>query len=387
VFVAAEDPHAVEQALAAGGEALGGGAVVGVSSAGVVASGRGTDEGTAVAVWAARIPEMVARPFHLDVVASPQEQRIVGLPGRRRDDVIAVLLADPWTFPVSEFAAHAQTLLTGLPVVGAVATGSGRRTTRFLQGGRIREGGAVGVMIGGRVEVSTLVSPACRPVGPALTVTDAEGFLVKSLAGLPAVQQSQEVVAALDPAERSLAMRGMLLGVAETSADPGVGDFAIHEFEAADERGALQTAAPVPVGATVQFHVLDQSAADEDLHVMLEGVAARMGGRLAGALMFSSSGRGRALFGSSDHDSSVAHMRLEVPVTGMFTTAELGPMGQRLCVNRQTATMMALGAGRHAVAGFHAATRPRRVEDVAAMDGELQEFLARMGEPPGDEAT
>ena len=149
------------------------------------------------------------------------------------------------------------------------------RATRFLLDGRIHNRGAIGVMLGGHVEVTTLTSPACRPVGPVLTVTDAEGFLLKSLAGSPAALRAQEIVAALDEPDRALALGGMQLGVAVDSEDPRMGDFVIHELQAAEgERGALQMVAPVPVGATVQFHVRDEVAADEDLNVTLEGVAA-----------------------------------------------------------------------------------------------------------------
>ena len=180
VFVAASDAEDAEQALLTAHAQLPSATVLGTSASGVIASGRGTDEGTAVAVWAARIPGLRARSFHLEVMADPEGHQIVGLPGRRRDDVIALLFTDPWSFPATDFAAHARVLLNSLPVVGAVASGPApARATRFLLDGRIHNRGAIGVMLGGHVEVTTLTSPACRPVGPVLTVTDAEGFLLK----------------------------------------------------------------------------------------------------------------------------------------------------------------------------------------------------------------
>lgn len=388
VFVAAGNPEDAEQALLASHAHLGSATVLGTSASGVIASGRGSDEGTAVAVWAARIPGLRARSFHLEVMAAAEGHQIVGLPGRRRDDVIAVLLTDPWSFPATDFASHAQALMTDLPVVGAVASGPPpARTTRFLLDGRIHKRGAIGVMIGGHAEVTTLTSPACRPVGPILTVTDAEGFLLKSLAGTPAALCAQEVVAALDEPERSLALSGMQLGVAVGSDDPRMGDFVVHEFQAAEvERGALQMVAPIPVGATVQFQVRDETAADEDLNVMLEGVAARMGPRLEGALMFASTTRGRFMFGSSDHDAAVASGRLGVPVTGFFAEAEIAPMGRDVRVNYQTATVVAFGAGPRAVVGHHVAVRPRQVAEKDPMTREVRRMLAELSQPP-DEGT
>jgi len=386
VFVAAANAEDAEQALLASQAQLASATVLGTSAAGVIASGRGTDEGTAVAVWATRIPGLRARSFHLEVMADPEGHRIVGLPGRRRDDVIAILLTDPWSFPATDFAAHADVLLNDLPVVGAVASGPApARTTRFLLDGRIHQRGAVGVMIGGHAEVTTLTSPACRPVGPVLTVTESEGFLLKSLAGTPAALRAQEVVASLDEPERDLALAGMQLGVAVDSVDPRMGDFVIHEFQPAEgERGALQMVAPVPVGATVQFHVRDEIAADEDLNVMLEGVAARMGSRLEGALMFSSTTRGRFMFGTRDHDAAVAHGRLAVPVTGFFAEAELAPMGGQTCLNYQTATVIAFGAGPRAVVGHHTAVRPQQIAEADPMTREVHKMLAELAHPPDE---
>lgn len=237
-------------------------------------------------------------------------------------------------------------------------------------------------MLGGHVEVDTLISPACRPVGPILTVTEAEGFLLKSLAGTPAALRAQEVIAALEEPERSLALSGMQIGVSVSAQDPRIGDFLIHDFQAAEgQRGALQMVAPIPVGATVQFHVRDEAAADEDLNVMLEGVAARMDPRLAGALLFASTTRGRFMFGNADHDATVARARLGVPVGGFFTEAEIAPIGGRECVNYLTATVVAFGAGPRAVPGHHAALRPQQVADVDPMTREVHKMLAELSRP------
>lgn len=386
IFVAAQDAEDAEQALLSAQSLLEGATVLGTSAAGVIASGRGTDDGTAVAVWAARIPGLRARAFHLEVMAAADGHQIVGLPGRRRDDVIALLFTDPWSFPATDFVQHSRELLTGLPLVGAVASGPApARTTRFLLDGRVHTRGAVGVILGGHVEVTTMMSPAMRPVGPLLTVTEAEGFLLKTLAGAPAALQAQEVVAALEEPDRSLALSGLHLGVATGTQEPRMGDFVLHEFQSAQgERGALQLDGLVPVGATAQFHVRDEAAADEDLNVILEGVAARMGSRLAGALMFSSTSRGRFMFHSHDHDAAVAHARLQVPVTGFFADAEFAPVRAVTAMNAGTATVLALGAGPRANPGHTEVVRPQQVTQTDPMTREVHRMLAELAEPPDE---
>jgi small ligand-binding sensory domain FIST len=386
IFVAAHNAEDAEQGLLGAYQPLSHGTVLGTSASGVIASGRGTDDGTAVAVWCARIPGLRARSFQLEVMAAADGHQIVGLPGRRRDDVIAVMFTDPWSFPATEFTLHAESLLTGLPMIGAVSSGPApARTTRFLLDGRIHTRGAVGVILGGHIEATTLMSPSCRPVGPLLTVTDAEGFMLKSLAGTPAALRAQEVLAALEEPDRSLALNGMQLGVAMGGDDPRMGDFVVHEFQAAEgARGALQMGAPVGVGATVQFHVRDETAADEDLNVILEGVAARMGNRLEGALMFSSVSRGRFMFESHDHDAAVAHARLLVPVTGFFSDAEMAPLQGRAAMNQQTATLLAFGVGARAQVGHTEAVRPQQIVDMDPMTREVHRMLAELSQPPDE---
>ncbi len=384
VFVAAADAEDAEQALLAAYSHLSSGTVIGSSASAVMAGGRASDAAS-VAVWAARIPGLRARAFHLEVLSADQGDQIVGLPGRRRDDVMALVLTDPWSFPTSDFAAHAQLLMTDLPVVGAVASGPApARTTRFLIDGRIHSRGAVGVLVGGHAQIVTIQSPACRPVGPLLTVTDAEGFLLKTLAGTPAALRAQEIIAALEEPERSLALSGLQLGVALTQ-DPRMGDFVIHDFLPADaQRGALQISGQVPLGASVQFQVRDEDAADEDLNVMLEGVAARMGPTLAGALIFSSVDRGRFMFDNGSHDAAAVADRLRVPCAGTFAEGEVAPAGEGVHLNRQTATVVAFGAGPRAVAGHQVAVRPQRITEADPVAREVHRMLADLAQPPDE---
>ena len=121
--------------------------------------------------------------------------------------------------------------LAGLPLVGGVATGlSGPGGTRLLIDGRVVSRGAVGLLISGGATVTTLVSQGCRPVGPTMTVTAAEGNLVLTLAGRPALDKLREVVASLDPDDQLRAASGLQLGIAmdEYAEEHGQGDFLVR---------------------------------------------------------------------------------------------------------------------------------------------------------------
>jgi small ligand-binding sensory domain FIST len=88
------------------------------------------------------------------------------------------------------------------------------------------------------------------------------------------------------------------------------------------------------VGSTVQFQVRDAASADQDLHALLSGRAAR------GALVFTCNGRGRRLFGTPDHDAIVVGDLLGTSaVAGMFCAGELGPVGGRNAAHGFTASI------------------------------------------------
>lgn len=381
VFVTGPHPEQSERALLAAHALLSDATTVGCTAADVFGCGRSGGGAPAVAVWLARIPGLRARTFHLEVSPGEQGGEVVGLPGRRRDDVLALLLGDPRSFPLSDVVASSDQLLSGLPVVGAAASPDDHPGgVRMMLDGTVFDSGAVGVMLGGPLRTMSLVSPACRPVGPALTVTDAEGFLVRSLAGRPAALVVKELTAELDDTHPHLARSGLYLGVAFPHAadDPRMGDFLTHRMSPADG-GCITVAAPVPIGALVQFQVRDEAAADEDLEVTAEGLRVRLGRDLVGALLFSSTGRGAE---DADRDCAVTRDVLDVPVAGMATTSEVAPMRGQSRLHQYTATLLGIAGGREGAGGHEEAVRPRQVsapDDVAA---HVQRLLGELSPPP-----
>ncbi len=174
VFVCGMDPETIAAAGAAACEALGSAAVIGCSASGVIGPDAGCELQPSVAVWAAVLPGARVRTFHLEVLRTPDGLTVLGLPDPAIDDAVAVLLADPWSFPVDGFVELSNEVLPGLPLVGGLAgsaLGTSGRSTWLCRDGATLDAGAVGVLIGGAVDVSTVVSQGCRPVGPTMVVT------------------------------------------------------------------------------------------------------------------------------------------------------------------------------------------------------------------------
>jgi small ligand-binding sensory domain FIST len=278
---------------------------------------------------------------------------VVGMPERTAEDNVAVLLADPYSFPVDGFVSRSNDALSGLAIVGGMAHGpTGAGSTRLWVAGRTHDRGAAGVLIGGSGVASAVVSQGCRPVGPAMTVTAASGNVVIELAGVPALQKIEEIVAGLPPAEQALASSGLQLGIAlnEYAEDHDRGDFLIRPMLGLDPGSSgLVVGDGVEVGSTVRLQVRDAEGADEDLRALLGSFRDRSS-PVAGALLFSCNGRGGHLFGSSlggaDHDVTVVRreLRTDGGVAGFFAGGELGPVGGRNHLHGFTASVLAFSA-------------------------------------------
>jgi small ligand-binding sensory domain FIST len=310
----------------------------------------------------ARVPDAVAAalaplggqaPDLVAVFTSGSEPAVAEAVGRRRDDDRAVLLlADPYSFPAEGFVEQANTALGGLPFVGGLASGvAGPGSVRLLLDGRAVDRGAVGVLLGGDVEVAPLVSQGCRPVGLPMTVTRSAGNVLLELAGTPALAKLREVLGALGPEDRAAAAGGISLGVAidEYADAHDHGDFLVRAVLGADaDRDGLVVGELVEVGRTVQFLVRDADAADAELRLLLARL--RRDRAPSGALLVSCNGRGAAMFdpaqhGGADHDVRTVRdgLGLRSGVGGFFAAGEIGPVAGRNHLHGFTACVLAFG--------------------------------------------
>ncbi len=349
-FVCGPEPDGVADALERSAVVSGAATALGCSAGGVIGGGRGVEQMSSVSVWAAVLPDVRVRSFHLEVLRSSDAIAVVGMPVQHADDEVAVVLADPYSFPIDAFVEQANDVLPGLKLAGGLASGMhGAGSTRLLVDGRVHDRGAVGVVLGGAVGARSLVSQGCRPIGPAMTVTAAEGNVLLGLAGTPAISKLEEVLAALSPEDQALASRGVHLGLAmdEYVDQHGQGDFLIRGLVGADSaRGGLVVGDLVAPGRTVRFQVRDADTAAADLAAMLDEFRAL--GHLdpvAGALLFTCNGRGAALFASADHDVQAVQRGLGTAgVAGFFAAGEIGPVGGRNHLHGFTASVLAFGA-------------------------------------------
>jgi len=338
LFVTPPHVAAVEAAAHALIAALKPTTLLGVTAVSVVGGPHEVERGPAVSLWAGHTGPVT--PFHLNVVSTPDGPTFTGWPDVIPDDSPAMLLlADPFSFPADALLDRLGEDRPGLAVVGGLASAArAPGGNRLVIDGQVVTEGAVGAFLGPSVEVSTIVSQGCRPVGTPFVVTQAEGNVVYELAGRPALERLQEVAATLSEDDRRLMSELVQLGrvIDETKLDFDRGDFLVRTVVGADpEAGALAVGDVVDVGSTTQFQVRDATSADEDLRHL---VADR---RADGALLFTCNGRGRNLFTTPDHDAGIVANSLDgAPLAGMFCAGEIGPIGGRSFLHGFTASVV-----------------------------------------------
>jgi small ligand-binding sensory domain FIST len=291
----------------------------------------------AFSVFAACLPDAQVTPVELHVEQTPDGPAIVGWPELERAPSTLLLLADPFSFPVDALLNRLNEDRPDLTVIGGLASAAARPGgNRVILDGRVDSEGAVGAFIEG-IDVRTVVSQGCRPIGQPFVVTSAQRNFVQELAGRPALERLRELAESVDEADRDLLRNGLHLGIVvdEHRADFGRGDFLVRNVMGADrETGALGVGDHVMVGQTVQFHVRDAAAADEDLRELLDGESA------SGALIFTCNGRGQHLFGAPDHDAGVvAELLGPIPAAGAFCAGEIGPVGGQNFLHGFTASL------------------------------------------------
>ncbi|MEX1007531.1 MAG: FIST N-terminal domain-containing protein [Acidimicrobiia bacterium] len=341
-FVSPHFVGAFDDVAFALGNLLRPGILIGTTAVAIIGGAHEIEDGPAVSLFAARLPGARLTPLSLTVEATPDGHAIAGWPDLDHDPATMLLLTDPFSFPTDGFLRQLGVARPGLQAIGGAASAAhGPGGNRLLLDGRVHASGAVGVLIDG-VDVRTVVSQGCRPLGRPYVVTRAERNRVEELAGKSALARLQDCATAASDEDRELIRNGLHVGlvVDEHKAEFERGDFLVRNVVGADpESGALAVGDEVSVGQTVQFHVRDAAAAHEDLHALLAGHdAAEHDAK--GALLFTCNGRGRSFFGAPDHDAGMVDALLgPLPLAGALCAGEIGPVGGRNFVHGFTASL------------------------------------------------
>ncbi len=319
--------------------------LLGCSAEGVIGAGMEVEREPGVALLVAEIPGVRLHPIRIarddwrGLLSEPQT--LLSRIGYESDTRAIIGFGDPFTTPLSQFLSALDGLAPSSPLIGGMASSArAPGENALVLGGDIFNEGFVGVSLSGAIDVETIVSQGCKPIGHPLVITRSRDNVIEQLGGKPALTALQEIVEELPAEQREMLQNGLMVGRAITEYRDrfGRGDFLVRNIVGVDqESGAIALADFVRTGQTVQFHVRDAQTADEDLNLMLE--VQKVDDPPAGALLFSCNGRGTRLFDAPSHDIAAAGRAMPAtPVAGFFAAGEIGPIGGKNFIHGHTAS-------------------------------------------------
>ena len=256
-----------------------------------------------------------------------------------------ITLIDPFSIRVIQMIDQLAEAYPGAPVVGGLASGAEQPgENRLFLDDEIFDDGVVAVALTGGVELRTIVSQGCRPIGHPLVVTRAEKNIVFELGGKPPIEVLQELLPQLTARDQQLARKALFIGrvINEYQENFGRGDFLIRNLIGTDpQSGALAVGDWMRTGQTVQFQVRDGNTADEDLRHLLSAEKQDFEATPPkAAVLFSCLGRGEGMYGVPNHDVGELQQVLgPLPVAGFFCNGEIGPVGERPFVHGFTSVI------------------------------------------------
>ncbi len=338
--------------------------IIGVNSQNQVLE---VEDNPALALSAARLPEVEVTPFHIsaeelpDLDSSPEAWvELVSVSPQKQPQFI--LLSDPFSSKINDllegldFAYPSSAKVGGLASTGAM----GAQSTLFYHSLNrpsklLHREGTIGVALSGNIVLETIVAQGCRPIGQTYQVVQGERNVILELAGVnategttqeassrPPLEVLRDLIQTLSEKDRQLAQNSLFIGIArdEFKLQLGQGDFLIRNLLGVDPKlGAIAIGDRVRPGQRIQFHLRDARTSAEDLKLLLDAYQQEKGSTspVAGALMFSCLGRGERLYGKPNFDSELFRRYLNnIPLGGFFCNGEIGPVGGRTFLHGYT---------------------------------------------------
>ena len=233
----------------------------------------------------------------------------------------------------------------GKPVIGGFASGElADQTSQVYLNGEVHEEGGVALSMGGGVALQSVISQGCTPIGETWTITRAEQNIIYEIGNRSAYEVLTETFENLSDTEKEKTRGNLFVGlvVNEYVEDFHRGDFLIRNLIGAEtENGAIAIGGTPRAGQTLQFQRRDARAAGEDMDELMHRASESLNGSpVYGGCLCCCTGRGKNLFGASDHDAGLVRHHLgEIGLSGFFCNGEIGPIGNDNFLHGYTASL------------------------------------------------
>jgi len=256
-----------------------------------------------------------------------------------------LVFADPFHLDSESWLRQWNEAYAPLPIVGGLASGvfSQQSTQVYLNGDVFDEGG-VAISIGGNVELISVISQGCTPMGDTWTLTRVDRNLIQQIGNRPAYEVLLDTFNSLSTEEQQKAQRNLFIGLVtdEYRAEFHRGDFLVRNLLGADPKSGIIAVGALPrTGQTMQFQRRDAAAAREDMLALLTRAKSELDGRtILGGCLCCCNGRGQQLFGEPSHDAGCVQTLLgPMALNGFFCNGEIGPVGGQNFLHGYTASL------------------------------------------------
>lgn len=309
---------------------------LGCSGAGLVGGGDERESGPGIALCVAHLPDVSISPFHICQEQCPSADagpdawaQLIGADRSLPTHFVLIAnLAGPPPFDPRPLLAGLDFAYPGCTQIGGLASALDDNVL-FLNG-LLHTNGLTGIALQGNIEMEALVARGCRPLGKPMTANTCEHNLLFELDNRPASQALAELYHSLSENDQVCMHDSLLLGIASTEIkDPSEPhEFLMRNIVQMDhEKGLLAIGDVLRSGQTVQFHLRDAEAANEELDLLLKEYSDQSSSP-NGALLFTCTGRGQHFFSEPNYESNAFFKRVgHIPLTGFFCSGEIGPVG------------------------------------------------------------
>lgn len=294
---------------------------VGTVGEGVCSSAREDYDGPALAVLATdlRAEQFRVLPGFRGEVTTTLEQTAhwrAEMGGR-----FGILHCDPRNPATPGMVAELADGLNGGFLVGGLSSSQGSHP-QFADA--LTHGGVSGVLLAESVAVAAGLTQGCTLISGQHVVTDAQGNLIVTLDGRPALDVLKEDVGEL--LARDIARIAGYIFAALPVKSSDTADYLVRNLVGIDPaNGLLAIGDRVQTGDLLCFARRDGQSAREDMLRMLRDLGQRVqGAPVKGALYISCLGRGRHLFGSESEELRLIHDEFgDIPIAGFFANGEI----------------------------------------------------------------
>jgi len=323
--------------------------LVGCSSTSLISGGEEIEQNAGISLALYNLPDAKLEPFYItqeqvDEANGPAYwHNETGIEPPKTNGWLA--FADPFNLDCDTWLREWNEAYAPLAVVGGLASGdfTGRSTQVYLNG-EVYSEGVVVVSVGGKVEVASVISQGCTPIGETWTITKVDQNLIHEIGNRPAYEVLIETFGKLSPEDQKKCQGNLFIGlvVNEYLEEFHRGDFLIRNLVGVDPNSGVVAVGALPrAGQTMQFQRRDATAANEDMMALLNRAYEQLKNRkIYGGCLCSCNGRGSGLFGYPNHDAGLIQRRLgPIGLSGFFCNGEIGPIGDKNFLHGYTASL------------------------------------------------